>query len=151
MYRTNHGGLIEILAEIPRTLFLAMGDLQIAPGHVLADGIAPDQAVGIGRLDLVATLGEHCHQFGFPVVVLAHQAVVHALVFAFIDGHQAMRCLAEKERLFTFGRAHFFLMFEVVATDAENATYRKAFARTGDGQRGNIPGRDNVVGAHDFS
>ncbi len=62
--------MVEGLADLPRPLQVARGDLQVAPGEVDADRIAVDAVVGLGDRDIAAAALERDHQLDLVVHVL---------------------------------------------------------------------------------
>jgi hypothetical protein len=59
-----------VLAQVPGAALVARHQLQVAPGHVQAGGVAVDQFVGVFGLDAKTRLPDGHDQFHFEVVVL---------------------------------------------------------------------------------
>ena len=115
--RAERGGEGEVFRGIPGAAAVAGGELQVAPGHVQAGGIAEDQAERVRRRHVCTGLADGDHQFGFVVEVLCFRRIRDGAA----AWHQRVRPFGEEEGGFAGIHTHFLGVGGVVAADAEDA------------------------------
>src|SRR5262245_1939288 len=77
LQRSAGRGGVERLADLPRPLHVARGDLQVAAREVDADAVAPDAVERLVELDVAAAGLERHHQFHLAMHVLGERRVGH--------------------------------------------------------------------------
>ena len=138
--------MVERLADFPRPLLLARGDLQVAAGEVDADGIAVDvveRLVG-GNVEAAAL---HRHdQLDLVMQILGQRRIGNGGAVR----HEHVGVLGEEERRRALVIAHLADVLEIVAADAPDAANRKGFGFAGDGDGGlRRGGNDEGCGVHE--
>ena len=132
----DHGGVLEVLGEVPGAALVARGELQVAPRHVEAAGVAVDERARMLGSDAKASAPEDDDQLHLVMAVRRFGRVGDAR--AGFD--QGLRRLDEVERpvapLLDRPVSHLGGVRGVVAADAEDAVDRGAFGEAPDGQRG---------------
>ena len=126
--RPDRRRVVEALADVPRPARLLRLALQVAPGHVEADGVAPDMAHRIGGLDGLAGLADRDDELDLVVQVLGQGRIRHPADLALGDRQHRIGRLHEEERRLAAGEAHLLRMLDVVAADAVDAVDRKGLA-----------------------
>ena len=125
--RRDRRARLDVLAERPRPLLGALGELQVAPRHVEAAGVAVDRVerVGGGDLERPARRARRRARtrndsWSCPADRAGSRRILP----------QRRRALGEIERLLAVDdMAHLARVFFVVAADAEDARDRIALAR----------------------
>jgi hypothetical protein len=94
--------------------------LQVAARHVEADAVAEDVLIRFLGVDAAAALADGHHHFGFIVEVRRLRRIVHVAAAR----NQRELGLDEEKRGLAAIAAHFLLVLDVVAPDAEDASHR---------------------------
>ena len=142
--RSARRRMVERLADFPRPLEVARGDLQVAAGEVDADRVAPDAIVRLGDRNVAAAALERDHQFDLVMHVLGERGVGHRTAVR----HDGVGGLGEIERRQPLVLAHFADVLDIIAPDAPDAADRKHFVRAGDRDTRLRRRRNDVVRAH---
>ena len=124
------GRTVEALAPVPWSAEVFGGVLEITPGHVEADGVAPDVVEGVSGVDVAAGFADGDDQFGFVVEICGFGGIGDggAVVDNGVGGFE------EKEGWLAVGvLAHLTGVGGVVASDAEDAADGEAIGGAGDG------------------
>src|SRR5580692_9595867 len=140
--------VIERLADLPRPLDVARGDLQITTGQVDADAIAVDAGKRVFGLDVAAAAFERHDQLDLVMHVLGQRRVGHRAAV----GHDRVRGLGEEERRLAHVLAHLLDVLDVIAADAPQAANRKILIGAGNRNRSLWRLRNDIalcVGAHE--
>ena len=139
--------MVERLADFPRPLDVARGDLQVAPGEIDADAIAIDAVERpLGR-DVAPAALERDHEFDLVMHVLGERRIGYR---AAVRDDRVGR-LGEEERRLAHVLAHLLDVLDVIAADAPQAADRKEFVGAGNRDGGLRRRRNDVafgVGAH---
>ncbi len=72
---TAWGGGVKRLADFPRALHVAGGDLQITAGEIDADAVAPNAIQRLGSWDVAAAAVERDDKFDLVVHVLGERRI----------------------------------------------------------------------------
>jgi len=113
--------MVERLADLPRPLDVARGDLQIAPGQIDADAIAVDAGERVLGFDVSAAAFERHHQLDLVLHVLGQRRLRHGAAV----GHDGVGGFAKEERRLAHVLAHLLDMLDVIAADAPQPADRK--------------------------
>jgi hypothetical protein len=144
MNRAHRRGTVERLADFPRAPHFAHLHLQVATGHIDADGVAPHMIERLLDFDVRATLADHGNEFRFVVIVLRLRRIRQFKRFAIGDGDDGIGRLAEEERRLAIGiEAHFARMRRVVAPHAINAAHGELSVASSDGNSDGRFGSEN--------
>ncbi|MNT07977.1 hypothetical protein D3C72_1427010 [compost metagenome] len=136
---------IEGLADFPGAAHLAHLHLQVAAGHVEADGIAPDVFECLFDRDIRTSLADHGHQLGLVVVVLRLRRIRQVQRGTCLHRDDRVRRLAEEERRLAVGiEAHLARMGGVVAAHAIDAAHGELVVAAGNGDGNGGGGREDV-------
>ena len=142
--RAARRGAVERLADLPRPLDVARGDLQIAARQVDADAIAPHAVERLVLRDVAAAgLQRHDH-LDLVMQVAGQRRVGHRAAVM----HDRVGGLGEEERRLALVLSHLLDVLEIIAPDAPDAPHRKHLAAAGDLHGGLRCGRDDVFSAH---
>ena len=145
MDRPQRFGLLDVLAGVPGSAGVAGNELQVAAGHVEADGVTIDQVQGVCLGDLTARLADGDDQLDLVLIVLGRLGIGDDAAVR----HDGLGPAGEEEGRFAVGiLAHFTGVGGIVAADAEQATDRKTLARR---RRGEDRGRRLEGQGHAFS
>ena len=115
--RSARRGMVERLADFPRPLQVARGDLQVAAGEIDADGVAVDAVIGLGDRDVAAAALERDHEFDLVVHVLGQRRIGHRSAVR----HDRVGGLGEEERRRPLVLPHLADVLDIVAADAPDA------------------------------
>ncbi len=118
--------MIEGLADLPRALEVARGDLQVAARQIDADAVAPDAVVGLGDRNIAAAAFERDHQLDLVMHVLGQRRVGHRAAVR----HDGVGGLGEEERRRALVLAHLADVLDVIAADAPDAAHRENLGRS---------------------
>ncbi len=132
---------VERLADLPRPLHVARGDLQVAPREVDADAVALDAVERLIELDVAAARLERDHQLDLVVHVLGERRIGHGRAIR----HDGVGGLGEEERRVAHVVAHLADVLLVVAADAPDAAHRKRLVGAGHRDGGLRRRRDDVA------
>jgi hypothetical protein len=113
--------LVEALGHVPGAAQLLGLRLDVAAGHVQADGVAIDQIQRLFHRDIAAALGQRHHHLDLVMVIGGSGRIGHHGV----GRHDRIGRLHEEERLAVWVMAHFAGVGGIVATDAIDAADRE--------------------------
>ncbi len=147
--RADRAGIVGALAELPGAAQILCLLLQVAPGHVEADGVAPDTVQRLLDRDVLAALAEEGDELDLEMIVLGLRRIGVLDGLALRHELQGVGRLHEEERRFA-GRiaAHLARMRRVVAPDAIDAADREGVGRARDRDGGTLRFGDD--GGHGF-
>ena len=120
---------------------MAFSGLQVAAGHVEADGVAEDAVERRPGGNVAAAAGQRHHQLDLVLQVGRARRIVHA----FADQDGLGRLHEEERRLALRIAAHLAGMFGIVAADAVDAPHRESRLAAGDRHGGLGPGGDDHI------
>ena len=123
MHRADHCRAVKGFAPVPRAPLLTRFQLQIAPGQVVADGIAPDVIEGVFFGNVLAPPADHDNQLGLVVKVLCLGRIGYRLPG--ID-HRIGWLGEEERRIAVRVLAHLDSVGGVVAPNTEDTAHRQA-------------------------
>ncbi len=116
---------VERLADLPRPLDVARGDLQVAARQVDADAVAPHAIERLVLRDVAAAGLERHHHLDLVMQVVGQRRVGHRAAVM----HDRVGGLGEEERRLALVLAHLLDVLEIVAPDAPDAAHRKHLGR----------------------
>src|SRR5690606_14210659 len=140
MYRPDGAGQIEGFADFPGPALLLGLTLQITTGHIQAERIAENHLRRRLYRHVLASFADSNDQFHFVVQVGCFGWIRHLTCLTVGDGQQRIGRLAEKERIFTAGKAHFLGVFSIIASYTVNTAHWKARVATSNSKRNNLGG-----------
>ena len=139
--------MVERLADLPRPLDVARGDLQVAPRQIDADAVAVDAIVRLGHRDVAPAALERHDQLDLVMHVLGQRRIGHRAAVR----HDRVGRLGEEERRLAHVLPHLLDVLDIIAADAPQAADRKQLIGAGNGENGLRRRGNDVafgVGAH---
>src|SRR5689334_3786139 len=150
--RTDRRRPIKCLADLPRTAHLAHFHLQVPPGHVEPNRIAPDMIERLSRRNIRSALADGSDQLRLVVVVLRLGWICKVERLTVRHGHHGVGRLAEEERrLPVWIETHLARMCRVISADAVDPANRKAVIAADDGDCDGRFGREDICHDNRFA